>query len=142
MERVSPPQGSPSDTLPSVSPGNSQVTRSEGALARTQESNNTVVNPILGSINSVRGEIDDALADMRMFRNGEPDDVMRAISAHSARLVEIVVQIMRIEAGMRNWRPLREEAERTITELWQQYKVASRGLSSRDLEYRMSGGQT
>lgn len=141
MGRVSPPQDSSSETLPSVSAGNSQVTRSESSLARVQESNSAIVNPVLGSIASVRGEIDDALADMKLFRDGEPDEVLRAISGHAARLVEIVVQIMRIEAGMRNWRLVREEAERVITELKNQCFIASRGLSQRDLDFRMSGGQ-
>jgi hypothetical protein len=95
--------------------------------------------PVLGSIVSVRTEIDDVLSDMKVFHKAEPDQVMGAVSAHSARLVEIVVQIQRIEPIRREWKPVREEAERVLSELKNQFAVASRVLAMRAQDWEMSG---
>lgn len=101
------------------------------------------LNPILGSIQSVRGEIDDVLADMKVFSKCEPDQVLAAISAHSARLTEIVIQIARIEHIRREWRPVREECDRVLTELKSQFQVASRLHAMREFDFNASGrGQT
>jgi hypothetical protein len=98
-----------------------------------------VVNPTLGSIESVRHEIDDALLDMKEFSKFEPDLVMAAVSAHSARLVEIVVQIGRIEVVRREWKPVREECDRVLTALKDQFQIASRLMAMRELDWNMSG---
>lgn len=98
----------------------------------------SAVIPVLGSIKTVREEIDDVLADMRVFHKSEPDQVMGAVSAHSARLVEIVVQIQRIEAMRREWRPIREEAERVLAELKNQFQIASRSLAMRQMDWELS----
>jgi hypothetical protein len=87
----------------------------------------------------VRREIDDCLADMRDFYRAEPDQVMQAVSAHSARLVEIVIRIQRIEVVRREWKPVREEADRVLTELKNQFQVASRILAMRQQDWEMSG---
>lgn len=87
----------------------------------------------------VRREIDDCLADMRDFYRAEPDQVMQAVSAHSARLVEISIRIQRIEVVRREWKPVREEAERVLTELKSQFQVASRVLAQRRDDWEMSG---
>lgn len=104
------------------------------ASARTQ-----VVNTVLGSIASVQGEVDDVLADMKVFRNFEPDQVMSAVSAHSARLMEIVVQIGRIEVVRREWKPVREECDRVLGELKSQFQIASRLQAVREADWNMSG---
>lgn len=128
-------QGSPNGAVTEV---NQQVLPSQLAQMRTQ-----VVNDVLGSIDSARKEIDDALADMRVFSNFEPDMVMSAVSQHSARLVEIAVQISRIEAVRREWRPVREEAERVISALKDQFQIASRLHAMREFDWNASGrGQT
>lgn len=93
----------------------------------------------LGTINDVRREIDDCLADMRDFHRAEPDQVMQAVSAHSARLVEIVIRVQRVEVLRREWKPVREEADRVLTELKSQFQVASRILAMRQQDWEMSG---
>lgn len=93
----------------------------------------------LGSITSVRGEIDDVMADMKLFHRAEPDQVMHAVSGHSARLVEIIVQIQRIEVVRREWKPVREEAQVVLNELKSQFSVASRILAQRKDDWEMSG---
>lgn len=98
----------------------------------------------IGSIDSVRAEVDDAFADMKTFHNLEPDEVMRMCGGHSARLSEIRVQIQRIEVIHRQWKPIRtNEVEPTIEELKNQYLIASRLHSVRELDFKMAtGGQT
>lgn len=95
----------------------------------------------VGSIDSVRAEVDDAFADMKTFHNQEPDQVMRMCGGHSARLSEIRVQIQRIEVVARQWKPIRErEVEPAIEELKNQYLIASRLHAVRELDWKMSGG--
>jgi len=105
--------------------------------------NTSQVFPQVGSIDSVRKEVDDAFADMKTFHNMEPDEVMRMCGGHSARLSEIRVQINRIEVIARQWKPIRErEIEPAIDELKQQYLIASRLHSVRELDFKMQGGAT
>lgn len=102
-----------------------------------------VVNSILGSVESVRKEVDDVLADMKVFSQHEPDMVMKATSAHSARLIEVIVQCGRIEAVRREWKPVREECDRVLNELKSQFQIASRLMAMRQMDWDMSGrGQT
>lgn len=101
----------------------------------------TEVIPGVGSVQSVRAEIDDALADMRLFHQNEPDVVITAVSAHAARLAEIVTQARRIEVRMRQWKPVREEAEFVLGQLRDQYQMHSRLLTVRQLDQSMMGGQ-
>jgi chaperonin cofactor prefoldin len=93
----------------------------------------------LGSIEDVRKEIDDAMADMRAFHRAEPDLVMQAVSAHSARLIEISIQVQRIEVVQRHWKPVREEADRVLAELRNQFQIASRLFAMRQADWEMSG---
>jgi uncharacterized protein (UPF0335 family) len=76
---------------------------------------------------------------MRDFYRGEPDSVMQSVSAHSARLVELIVRIQRIEVLRKEWKPVREECERVLTELKSQFQVASRMLAQRRDDWEMSG---
>lgn len=97
---------------------------------------------IQGSIDSVRKEIDDAFADMKDFHNFEPDQVMRMVMGHSARLSELKVRIMRIEDFAREWKPIRvREVEPTLEELDRQYTIASRLHSVRELDYKIEAGE-
>lgn len=104
----------------------------------------TQVTPGIGSIESVRREIDDAFEDMKTFHNREPDEVMRMCGGHSARLSEIRVQIQRVEVYLRQWKPIRTaEIEPCLEELKNQFSIASRLQSVRELDWKMaSGGQT
>lgn len=97
--------------------------------------------PGLGSITSVRKEIDDVLADMQDFHRAEPDMVMAAVSAHGARLTEIIVRIGRIEVVRREWKPVREEAEKVAGELKSQFQIASRQIAIRQMDWEMVRGQ-
>lgn len=123
------PAGAPTPSGPAVPP------------AQNFGMNTAQVFPAVGSIDSVRGEIDDAFADMKTFHNLEPDQVMRMCGGHSARLSEIRVQIQRIEAVARQWKPVRErEVEPAIEELKTQFGIASRLHSVRELDWKMAGG--
>lgn len=119
----------------------SMVTHAQAAVS-AHVANQTAVVPGLGSIASVRGEIDDVLADMKAFHKAEPDMIMAAVSAHSARLVEIIVQIGRIEVINRAWKPVREEADKTLAELKSQFSIASRLIAIRQMDFDMVRGQT
>ena len=95
-----------------------------------------------GSIDSVRGEIDDAYADMRAFLQYEPDHIMRVASGHSARLSELRVKIMRVEDWEPQWKGVRtREIEPTLEELREQWKNASRLHSVRELDWKMEAGE-
>lgn len=136
--------GAGADKVDSVRPTdqvaapNAQPPTASRISVRTQ-----VVNPILTSIEKIEAELDDMLADMRCFRGAEPDVVMQVVSAHSARAVEIIVQITRIEVMRREWKPVREQTERVLAELKSQFQIASRAMAMRQLDWEMnSRGQT
>lgn len=94
------------------------------------------------SIDLVRKEIDDAFLDMATFHNLEPDECMRMAGGHSARLSFLRVKIMRIEDYKRQWKSVRErEIEPAIAELANQYTIASRLHSVRELDWRMESGE-
>jgi len=99
--------------------------------------------PTIGaSIDDVRGEVDDAYAEMKTFLNNEPDYCMRMISGHSARLSELRVRIMRIEDYRREWGNVRtRELEPCLQELERQYNISSRLHSVRELDFKMSQGE-
>lgn len=95
-----------------------------------------------GSIDSIRQEVDDAFKDMATFHNREPDEVMRMCAGHSARLSEIRVRIQRVEDIDRPWRNVRlREVEPALEQLSNQFQIASRLLSARELDWRMETGQ-
>lgn len=95
----------------------------------------------LGSINDVRTEVDDAYADMKTFFQREPDEVMRLCAGHSARLSYIRVCIQRIEDVHRQWKAVRtREVEIALEQLQNQFAIASRLHSVRELDYRMEQG--
>lgn len=95
-----------------------------------------------GSVNSVRGEIDDAFADMKTFHNRQPDEIMRMAGGHSARLSELRVKIQRIEDFHRVWKSVRvREIEPALTELERQYQLGSRLHSVLELDWRMQQGE-
>lgn len=101
------------------------------------------VHPVVGaSIEGVRSEVDDAFAQMKTFYQNEPDQVMRLASGHSARLSELRVKVMRVEDTLPAWRNVRmRDLEPAIEELKQQYLIASRLHSVRELDWRMESGE-
>lgn len=100
-------------------------------------------HPSVGlSIDEARQEVDDAFEDMKTFHNREPDEIMRMAGGHSARLSEIRVRAMRIEDFRREWKSVRtRELEPAIEELRNQYQVASRLHSVRELDWKMEAGE-
>lgn len=97
--------------------------------------------PNLGSIDDIRGEIDDALKDAREFYIQDPDQVMQSISGHVARLIEISQQIRRIESGVRHLKAIRtDEVDQTVKDLLNLFQIHSRLLESRKLDYQITAG--
>lgn len=121
----------PNDSLPDAKPSLG------GALAQRQN----IAITGLGTLAEVRKEIDDVLADMRNFHQAEPDMVMEAVSAHGTRLLEIIIQIGRVEVVHREWKPVREEADRVLGELKFAFQVASRLVAIRGLDQEFMRGQ-
>lgn len=98
---------------------------------------------LAGSIDDIRGEIDDAFDDMRQYYMQEPDEVMRSVSGHLARLAEVAKEVRRLENGVRQLKAVRtNEIEPTMKDLWEQYQIASRLLESRKIDFAISGIQT
>ena len=125
-----------------VSPGQAQGQASAHPSAVPAMDITKWNDTIGGSIMTVRGEIDDAFADMKTFRDLEPDECMRAAGGHSARLSQIRVNIYRVEDWDREWKNVRvREIEPAIEELRYQYQVASRLHSARELDWRMESGE-
>lgn len=115
---------------PGQTPVNSMMAQRLGAVV-----------PELGSINSVRDELDSMNEVMKRFDQEEPDEVMRACSGYSARLVEIQRRIFRIEDVLTYWKPVRtQEVNRLLEETRFQYEVASRILTQRKFDWEMERG--
>lgn len=101
-----------------------------------------VIAELGGSIDSIRGEIDDAFKDMGTFLNREPDEIMRMASSHSARLSYIRVQALRIEDQYRPAHQLRvRELEPCLEELQKQWSHGSRLHSVRELDWKIESGE-
>lgn len=97
--------------------------------------------PGIGSVRSVREEINAALAAMRGMHRQESDEVMRTVAGLTARLVELKVGISRIEVMAPVWKTVRsQELEPTLDELGRQYAIASRLHSVRELDYKIATG--
>jgi len=96
--------------------------------------------PNIGSIDDVRQEVDDAHGDMRNFYQQEPDEVMRLVSGHLARLAEISKEIRRIEGVARQLKPIRtNEIDPTMQALFQQFQIHSRLESVRETDFKVAG---
>lgn len=96
--------------------------------------------PKIGSIDDVRQEVDDAHHDMRDFYQQEPDEVMRAVSGHLARLAELSKEIRRIEATARQWKAVRvNEVDPTMKDLMEQFQIHSRLQSVREMDWKVAG---
>lgn len=97
--------------------------------------------PGLGSINSVRAELDSMFEKIRGFETSEPDETMVVCSALSARLSEIRMRIHRVESVLAYWKSVRtQEVDPAIEEVRFQYNLASRLLTQRQLDWDMSKG--
>lgn len=101
------------------------------------------VEPRVGlSVNAARDEVNDALRDMEMFHQMEPDEITRRVIGHSARLTTIRVLVMRIEDYQRQWKDLRlRELEPVLEQLRDQFSMASRLHSYREFDWRIETGE-
>ena len=91
----------------------------------------------LGTRGHVEAELDAMAAAVRDFWSQEPDEVMRACSAYSARCTELYLHLHRIEAHERSFKQVRtQQVMPLLDELDRQWKNASRMLEVRkqDLE--------
>lgn len=90
----------------------------------------------------VEDELDMMARAIRGFWDMEPDQVMRMISAMSARLTEMCMHLHRLE-GKREWRQVRTmQAERLLAELDRQFKSHSRNVELRRQDIFMEGGRS
>lgn len=125
---------------------NTPLKTGSGALAASRgpeavaQANAQVFGDGLGSVDSVRAELADVCADMKAFCSAEPDQVMTAVSAHGARLVEIKILASRLEVQHKQWKVVRQEVEDVLSELRFQFNVASRLISVRQLDQDLLRG--
>jgi uncharacterized small protein (DUF1192 family) len=88
----------------------------------------------------LRRELDEYYQQILGFHMAEPDQVLLAVSGISARLIGIRAEIMR--GGTQRANKFRtSELDPLLDHLEQQFRIHSRLLSVRDLDFRMSGGQ-
>lgn len=93
----------------------------------------------LGSRDEVEAEIDMMLRTVRDFWQWEPDQVMRAVAALSARCTELYVQLHRVEGKSREWRKVRtQQVNPLLEELERQYRLASRAVEVRRQDLELS----
>lgn len=84
-------------------------------------------------------ELDLYYEAVKTFADDEPDLVLQQIAAFSGRLTEIRARLNR--SGSANANQLRiKEIDPLLSHLDFQFRIASRRLSSRDMEFRLSGG--
>lgn len=87
---------------------------------------------------AVEDELDIMARAIRGFWEMEPDQVMRMVSAMSARCTEMSMHLHRLE-GKREWRQVRTmQADRILAELDRQFKLHSRLLEVRRQDIEMS----
>ena len=92
-------------------------------------------------LEKIRQELDEYYEMIVGFPQWEPDQVLLAVSGISARLVVIRAQLSR--SGLAKAQKLRTtEVEPLLTHLEMQFRVHSRLISMRRLDYDLSGGQT
>jgi hypothetical protein len=90
----------------------------------------------------VEDEIDLMLRAVRGCWDMFPDQVMRAVSAMSARCSELYVHLHRLE-GRREWKQIRtQQVETLLAELDRQFKIHSRLLEVQKFEALQEGRQT
>lgn len=85
-------------------------------------------------------EINVYVASMVHWHGREPDEVLLACSAYSARLSEMRVHLQRRNSALCK-QLLNREVDPLLSQIEFQFRVHSRLLSSRELDLRMSGGQ-
>lgn len=85
-------------------------------------------------------EINVYIASMVHWHSREPDEVLLACSAYSARLSEMRIHLQRRNSAMCK-QLLNREVDPLLSQIEFQFRVHSRLLSTRELDFRMAGGQ-
>jgi hypothetical protein len=88
----------------------------------------------------LRKELDGYYETIVQFPEMEPDQVLLAVSGISARLVYIRAQLLR-SGAMKAQKLRTSEIEPLIEHLERQFRVHSRLISMRQLDFQLSGGQ-
>lgn len=86
-------------------------------------------------------EINVYVASMVHWHDMEPDEVLLACSAYSARLSEMRVHLQRRNSALCK-QLLNREVDPLLSQIEFQFRIHSRLLSARELDLKMSGGQT
>lgn len=85
-------------------------------------------------------EINVYIASMTHWHTYEPDEVLLACSAYSARLSEMRVHLQRRNSALCK-QLLNREVDPLLSQIEFQFRIHSRLLTSRELDLKMSGGQ-
>lgn len=92
-------------------------------------------------LDSWRQELGGYFAEMQEFQNMAPDDVFLRLSAFSARASEIRYEIT--QTDNRRHQSFRTQGiDPFLEECDRQFRIHSRIQSVRDMEFKLSGGQT
>jgi hypothetical protein len=93
-----------------------------------------------GDIERLREELDQYLERMQVLGNLELDEIFLCLSAFTARATELKIQLSRSDTArataFRN-----REIEPFLTECDRQFKYYSRMQTTRELDFKISGGQ-
>lgn len=102
------------------------------AYATTPELSALAAAGVLGSREQVEGELDAVLVTIRDFWTQEPDQVMGAIAAITARLTELEVLLHRVESRDRAYKQIRTmQVQKILDECDRQFRIASRLIEVR-----------
>lgn len=95
----------------------------------------------LSTYEALREELDKYLERLQEFRSLELDEIFLILSSLTARATEIKIQLSRTDtsksAGFRN-----KEIEPFLVECDRQFKYYSRMQTTRELDFKISGGAT
>lgn len=86
-----------------------------------------------------KNEIDTYYKAVKLFHEQEPDEVLRQVSAFTARLLEIRSRLMR-SGGVQSTQFRTRELDPLMENLDLQWKLHSRLHSFREFDYKASGG--
>lgn len=89
----------------------------------------------------LRQELDEYYEMIKIFHTSEPDQVLLQVSGISARLTEMRAILMR-SGGQRANKFRTSEVDPLLDQLKLQAQLHSRLIAVRDLDFRLSGGQT
>lgn len=93
------------------------------------------------AVAALRRELDEYYEMVKSFHHTEPDQVLLQISGISARLVEMRAVLQR-SGSQRGNRFRTTEIDPLLENLRLQATLHSRLIAVRDLDFRLSGGQT